>query len=251
MTKRITTLTSCTARDSGASGGKRNAKSKYVASSSGASRAPRHGPAINLQQKLSDIAAESEWFLARPTAVREQLATHIAQMVEKQMSVGARGEHTHGPTHAHSCPYSLCISSDMSSTAFCQELHSMLLDSRRSMRCSYTDAADATNSSFDIVIYGIGRYADWSLGHAANDIRDAAAVTHALVRSALRSASRPPQLQLACILAVARSMHSPSPTTTAVSSSSSAAVDSYSVAPSICMYDPMLSELEKAIARTL
>lgn len=74
---------------SGASGGKRNLKSKYqtaVAGPNGA-RLPRHGPPINLQQKLADIQKESEWFLGRSDEVRAKLTNEIAQIIEKQTSV--------------------------------------------------------------------------------------------------------------------------------------------------------------------
>jgi hypothetical protein len=156
----------------------------------------------------------------------------------------------------------------MLQTSFFHQLQSMLQESRQAMRFSeasadaVTDAASpaasnsaapSSSSSFDIVIYGIGRFCEWSLNAASND-PSVDVLTPSLVRSCIRSASRPPQLQLACIVAVARSHaagatpSSSDPATASAAASTSAAA---SVSTRMFMYDPMLSALEKAVATAM
>ena len=166
----------------------------------------------------------------------------------------------------------------------------MLLESRRAISSSdapvdaqevQTGAAPAAataaaavpfgSDSFDVVVYGIGRFAEYAPAHSSAG----APLTPALVRASIRSSSRSAQLQLACILAVAQeqcgvrlsgpvdaptapsSMHAlpavsdSSSATSAVASEPAPAATAASAAARVFMYDPMLSELEKAVGEAL
>jgi hypothetical protein len=133
---------------------------------------------------------------------------------------------------------------------------------------SRSDPAPATSSSFDIVIYGIGRFAEYATPHGS--IADTA-LSPAQIRASIRSTSRPAQLQLACILAVAQDLchlklqssfgfqiacsaaAGPSVTASAemvANGSAFSASDTVS-SPRFFLYDPMLSSLEHAVARSL
>lgn len=127
-------------------------------------------------------------------------------------------------------------------------------EERTSAALAATGALSGTDS-FDIVVYGIGRFAEYAPAHSSLG----APLTPALVRASIRSSSRSAQLQLACILAVAQEQcgvrlgGAPIDTSTAPSSSGSApACDSEAAsAARVFMYDPMLSELEKAVGEAL
>lgn len=232
----------------GASGGKRNGRAKFQAAVGGVGGGGgRTGPPVNLRQKLLDIAAESAWFNSRPQNARDAIVSEIVRVVERQAD-------------------------DMSRTPFFARLLAMLQESRQAMNdndeqqstvnADAPSAAHTSSASFDIVIYGIGRYAEWSLGRAAEDLV-AEDVTPALVRGALRSTSRGPQLQLACILAVARAnagaVTTPHDAAASAASESSAAGCAQAAVPAasaaresrLYVFDPMLSDLEKAVATSL
>jgi len=277
----------------GSSGGRRNAKSKYRLDHGlgrGGGSVLRKGPPINWQQKLAEIGHESSYFDSLSAAAQDVVVGTVTTIIRKHIA-------------------------EMKQTTFFKELQDMLLISRRAMQCLTSSSASPLSSSnslpsessplpavatplpddaFDIVIYGIGRYAEWSgAAHASSQNRSSQTadphLTPASIRASIRTASRSPQLQFACILAIAQeqqqkmSMHSSPhlhqtnetyqestqpngcidelPSTSicqaqavppsSFSSSSTLPSSSSSSMPSIHLFDPMLSSLEKVVARSL
>ena len=148
-----------------------------------------------------------------------------------------------------------------------------------------TAASDAAGSApaptalapFEIVIYGIGRFAEYAPPLSSAASAADAQLTPQQVRTAIRASSRSPQLQLAAILAVAQRLcawradalvapaegtaaaaaSSASATTSSASPAAATAAPSAAAAaspasqPLIYMYDPMLSSLECSLASHL
>lgn len=180
--------------------------------------------------QLSGIAEESAWFRRQSMEVRTCLTTTIRDMIENQIE-------------------------GMGETEFFKELDQRIQEVRQTINVEttaneqqQTDDTDNNNAAAtDIVIYGIGRYAEWTLISKEISVDT---IHSGYVRTGIRNSSRPPQLQLACIIAVARTMTTQN---TPSAPHAAASIDESTVTrmPRIYMYDPMLSELEHSIARGL